>query len=46
MRALGLPNTVQFRDVTRIQDALARKSYTPLSFSLSLSAPDLTDTLF
>ncbi|KAN0064891.1 Pre-mRNA-splicing factor sap61 [Thecaphora frezii] len=23
MRALGLPNTVQFRDVTRIQDALA-----------------------
>lgn len=24
MRALGLPNTVQFRDVTRIQDAFAR----------------------
>ena len=24
MRALGLPNTIEFRDVTRIKDAFAR----------------------
>jgi splicing factor 3A subunit 3 len=27
MRALGLPNTKHFHEITRIEDALARESY-------------------
>jgi len=45
MRALGLPNTKHFHEITRIEDAIARASSSPLlapplpplSLSLSLS---------
>ncbi len=36
MRALGLPNTKHFHEITRIEDALARK---PFGYMLSLNAP-------
>lgn len=31
MRALGLPNTKHFHEITRIEDALARKSILSIS---------------
>lgn len=35
MRALGLPNTKHFHEITRIEDALARACYCARSLSLT-----------
>lgn len=38
MRALGLPNTKHFHEITRIEDALSRKSLlTGLSLEMTLT---------
>ena len=38
MRALGLPNTKHFHEITRIEDALARKSFFPFAQKYNINS--------
>lgn len=41
MRALGLPNTKHFHEITRIEDALARKFFVlPKDLAMTTNGPD------
>lgn len=40
MRALGLPNTKHFHEITRIEDALARESIVPYLRVLTLGVAE------